>query len=1195
MIDAKRLLSNCQALVRQLEADIRNQLDERPDLQALLKHEHHKATVAKRTRRSDEDWTVERITQAAVAWVLGCVFVRFLEDNALVDTPRMSGTGVRLQRARDEETHYFQQHPERTAREYLEDGFRVVAALPGCASLFDEQHNPLWQLPISGDAARDLLEHWRAIDPQSGTLIHDFADQAWGTRFVGDLYQDLSEAARKQYALLQTPEFIEEFILERTLEPAVDEFGLGKVTLIDPACGSGHFLLGAFHRLLGHWREEEPGEDVRVHVERALAAIAGVDLNPFAAAIARFRLLVAALKSGEVKALRNAPDFKINIAVGDSLLHTPRRDRLDVGSAGIRKGLEHVYATEDTEDLQRILSRQYHAVVANPPYITPKDAALNQAYRDLFDSCSGKYALSVPFMELLFDLAIGGGHVGQITSNSFMKREFGRKLVEKHLARLDLTLIVDTSVAYIPGHGTPTVILIGRNRAPLAPTVRTVMGIRGEPSTPADPAHGLVWTSIVEQVDRPGSDSAYLTVEDDPRERYAKHPWSIGGGGVNVVRETIAAASTERLGVVATRIGFFGITGFADLALAPLGAASRGQADRDLSRPIITGELVRDFSCSAVDCVYFPYWKGRLIEYEHLGSTTKRLLWPHRSLLASRPTFSGRTYADAGEEWHKWHQLPADTIDSRPVITFAEVATHNHFALERRRFAFKETAPVMKLPAAASDDDYLGLLGLLNSSTVCFWLMQVCHNKGGPGGASSKDEKWHDFYQFNGTKVGQLPLPDGRPLTRARRLDALAHQFAASLPGAVEPTREALGAARERADALRAEMIAVQEELDWEVYGLYGLLDGDLTHPEPPLLRLGERTFEIVLARRTASGEERTTWFERHASTPMTELPDNWPESYRALIERRLEVIESNRNIGLIERPEHKRRWQWEPWEEQQEQALREWLLNRLEEKQHWTAAELTSCARLTDEARNDPEFRSVAELYAARPDVDLAKLVETLVVDEAVPYLAAWRYTADGMRVRAAWERTWDLQRCEDAIDALGALQEADPQRLTPEQAKARKQVEVGQIPVPPKYTSKHFRKGAYWQLRGKLDVPKERFILFPGCERAADPSPVIGWAGWNHLERSQALAQYVTRMRQEERWEADRLTPLLAGLAEQLPWVMQWHNDFDASLGRRVGDAYGDFLSGQLAELGLSTEDLAEWRPLEATRGRRTRKVAV
>ena len=80
-----------------------------------------------------------------------------------------------------------------------------------------------------------------------------------------------------------------------------------------------------------------------------------------------------------------------------------------------------------------------------------------------------KYALAVPFIERFFDLALDGrtgpvaGYVGLIVANSFMKREFGKKLIEEDLPRLDLTHVIDTSGAYIPGHGTPTVILFGRN------------------------------------------------------------------------------------------------------------------------------------------------------------------------------------------------------------------------------------------------------------------------------------------------------------------------------------------------------------------------------------------------------------------------------------------------------------------------------------------------------------------------------------------------------------------------------------------------------------------------------------------------------------------------------------------------------------------------------------------------------------
>src|SRR5690606_38502619 len=101
----------------------------------------------------------------------------------------------------------------------------------------------------------------------------------------------------------------------------------------------------------------------------------------------------------------------------------------------------------------------------NPPYITVRDAALNAEYRRRFHSCHRQYSLAVPFMERLIHLAHEpNGYVGMITANSFMKREFGKKLVETYIPRWDITHIIDTSGAFIPGHGTPTVILFARHR-----------------------------------------------------------------------------------------------------------------------------------------------------------------------------------------------------------------------------------------------------------------------------------------------------------------------------------------------------------------------------------------------------------------------------------------------------------------------------------------------------------------------------------------------------------------------------------------------------------------------------------------------------------------------------------------------------------------------------------------------------------
>src|SRR5690606_12013839 len=120
-----------------------------------------------------------------------------------------------------------------------------------------------------------------------------------------------------------------------------------------------------------------------------------------------------------------------------------------------------------------------------------------------------------------------------------------------------------------PGHGTPTVILFGRNAKPATTTVRTVMGIKGEPATPADPAKGKVWSAIVNQVDRPGSEGEFVSAADTEREKFHKHPWSIGGGGAAELKETIEGGVDRKLGKLAKEIGITSVTGEDDLYLWP--------------------------------------------------------------------------------------------------------------------------------------------------------------------------------------------------------------------------------------------------------------------------------------------------------------------------------------------------------------------------------------------------------------------------------------------------------------------------------------------------------------------------------------------------------------------------------------------------------------------------------------------------
>jgi len=548
---------------------------------------------------------------------------------------------------------------------------------------------------------------------------------------------------------------------------------------------------------------------------------------------------------------------------------------------------------------------------------------------------------------------------------------------------------------------------------------------------------------------------------------------------------------------------------------------------------------------------------------------------------------------ERGLTWYEWQELYTDKLRTPLSITWAFVATHNHFVIDRGGKVFKQSAPVLKLKPESTEDDHLGLLGILNSSTACFWMKQVFFNKGSTvdqKGARQRTTPFEDFWEHDATKLANLPLPAVLPTDRASLLDSLAGFHRDSLPdrllvGAV-PDEQRWAYAAQASKERRLQMIALQEDLDWFCYRAYQLLDDDLTFPtdQLPPVALGERAFEIVMARKMATGELQTSWFDRHGSKPITEIPTHWPAAYRQLVERRIAAIESNPNIRLIEQPEYKRRWNDEPWDEQQERALRNWLLDRIEAPHLWSTPKPVSCARLADRLRDDHDFMQVAALYRGHPDFDVTNLVVELA--EAVPFWAPLRYTPEGLRKRQIWERTWDLQRREDAIDAGAALPPTDPEHLSPDSAQALKAKEVGKIAPPPKYANTDFLKGGFWRLRGKLDVPKERFIAYPGAERGADTTPVIGWAGWDHLRQAQALATHYLEALELESWPVERLLPLLAGLLELVPWLKQWHNDLDPTTGERMGDYFESFVAEHARRHGTTIDGLRDLQPTAPAR---------
>ena len=126
-------LKALQQQVKKLEADLKPTGLADPKLKA----EWQAARAAERTASAFEAWLAERVTQVAVGWVLSTMFVRFCEDNGLIEYPFIAGPGERTALARDLQAAFFERHPERGDRDWLQASFDALSVSPVAAGLFD--------------------------------------------------------------------------------------------------------------------------------------------------------------------------------------------------------------------------------------------------------------------------------------------------------------------------------------------------------------------------------------------------------------------------------------------------------------------------------------------------------------------------------------------------------------------------------------------------------------------------------------------------------------------------------------------------------------------------------------------------------------------------------------------------------------------------------------------------------------------------------------------------------------------------------------------------------------------------------------------------------------------------------------------------------------------------------------------------
>ncbi len=297
--DRARLTTALRDHVAKIAADLRTKM-RAPGPSRVRAEQLHKD---ERVAEDFEVWTDLLSRRAAVLWVLKSVYVRVLEDRGLLSPGRLL----------DPEA---QQLFERLAPHLGETAFLrwiyrdLASPHGGLPELFSPQPAEV-ALP-SDELSRALIAFWRHrdADASDGTsAVWSFAEERFEGELMGDLYQELDPVVKDRFALCQTPDFVRAFILDRTLTPAIETFGADEVRLLDPACGSGHFLIDGLKRIVAVTAEKHkdwPKEKVVAH---ALDRVVGVDLNDYACALARTRLIMTAAELSDVTKLADAARF----------------------------------------------------------------------------------------------------------------------------------------------------------------------------------------------------------------------------------------------------------------------------------------------------------------------------------------------------------------------------------------------------------------------------------------------------------------------------------------------------------------------------------------------------------------------------------------------------------------------------------------------------------------------------------------------------------------------------------------------------------------------------------------------------------------------------------------------------------------------------------------------------------------------
>lgn len=300
-----------------------------------------------------------------------------------------------------------------------------------------------------------------------GSAYEQFLGKSIKINNRGKAVIELKPEVRKSGGVFYTPQYVVEYIVVNTIGILCDKKTpkqVSEIKIVDPACGSGSFLLGAYQYLL-NWHKDyylknpnkknpiTPEGNLTTHEKKKILLnnIYGVDIDANAVEVTKLSLLLKCME-GESKASiahqmkmfneRVLPTLDENIKSGNSLIDTDYYDNeLDFGYDRKIKPFNW------QEEFNKILPDGFDAVIGNPPYI--KERGSKEIFEPVLKSKlgklyhQGKMDFWYYFVHRGIDILKPNGYLAFITNSYWMRSDGASKLINRIEKELTVKTIVD--------------------------------------------------------------------------------------------------------------------------------------------------------------------------------------------------------------------------------------------------------------------------------------------------------------------------------------------------------------------------------------------------------------------------------------------------------------------------------------------------------------------------------------------------------------------------------------------------------------------------------------------------------------------------------------------------------------------------------------------------------------------------------